>query len=204
MRRSSWSCDAGAADWELGLGKLYITTPSQNAVRKSFMISQLPHRRAFGKTRDRVSSRDAACRNGLLINTGTGAGAGNIPFVNVNRWYRAAAWHSAHSVRSDSSSLPPIPRHDESGCRAGEAVRKDTLPISISVCRSPDKAKLRRAAPRTAVQGNARWQTGSHTHFSASALFATAGAKAIDVPFGEGQAWSICSAAESRGWCNCR
>src|ERR1700732_4645853 len=30
--------------------------------------------------------------------------------------------------------------------------------------------------------------TGSHTHFSASALFATAGAQVIDVPFGEGQA----------------
>jgi putative tricarboxylic transport membrane protein len=30
--------------------------------------------------------------------------------------------------------------------------------------------------------------TGSHTHFSASALFATAKAKVIDVPFGEGQA----------------
>jgi len=30
--------------------------------------------------------------------------------------------------------------------------------------------------------------TGSHTHFSASALFATADAKVIDVPFGEGQA----------------
>jgi tripartite-type tricarboxylate transporter receptor subunit TctC len=30
--------------------------------------------------------------------------------------------------------------------------------------------------------------TGSHTHFSASALFATADAKIIDVPFGEGQA----------------
>jgi tripartite-type tricarboxylate transporter receptor subunit TctC len=29
---------------------------------------------------------------------------------------------------------------------------------------------------------------GSHTHFSSSALFATAGAKVIDVPFGEGQA----------------
>jgi tripartite-type tricarboxylate transporter receptor subunit TctC len=30
--------------------------------------------------------------------------------------------------------------------------------------------------------------TGSHTHFSASALFAIGGAKVIDVPFGEGQA----------------
>jgi tripartite-type tricarboxylate transporter receptor subunit TctC len=30
--------------------------------------------------------------------------------------------------------------------------------------------------------------TGSHTHFSAAALFALGGAKAIDVPFGEGQA----------------
>jgi tripartite-type tricarboxylate transporter receptor subunit TctC len=30
--------------------------------------------------------------------------------------------------------------------------------------------------------------TGSHTHFAASALFATAGAKVIDVPFGAGQA----------------
>src|SRR5215470_3907390 len=30
--------------------------------------------------------------------------------------------------------------------------------------------------------------TGSHTHFSSSALFTIAGAKVIDVPFGEGQA----------------
>jgi putative tricarboxylic transport membrane protein len=30
--------------------------------------------------------------------------------------------------------------------------------------------------------------TGSHTHFSSSALFAVGGAKVIDVPFGEGQA----------------
>jgi tripartite-type tricarboxylate transporter receptor subunit TctC len=30
--------------------------------------------------------------------------------------------------------------------------------------------------------------TGSHTHFASSALFATGGAKVIDVPFGEGQA----------------
>lgn len=30
--------------------------------------------------------------------------------------------------------------------------------------------------------------SGSHTHFAASALFITAGAKEIDVPFGEGQA----------------
>lgn len=30
--------------------------------------------------------------------------------------------------------------------------------------------------------------TGSHTHFSASALFATAGAKVVHVPFGQGQA----------------
>src|SRR6266568_100934 len=30
--------------------------------------------------------------------------------------------------------------------------------------------------------------TGSHTHFSSSALFITGGAKVIDVPFGEGQA----------------
>ena len=30
--------------------------------------------------------------------------------------------------------------------------------------------------------------TGSHTHFAASALFLTGGAKVIDVPFGEGQA----------------
>jgi tripartite-type tricarboxylate transporter receptor subunit TctC len=29
---------------------------------------------------------------------------------------------------------------------------------------------------------------GSHTHFAASALFATAGAKEIEVPFGQGQA----------------
>jgi tripartite-type tricarboxylate transporter receptor subunit TctC len=30
--------------------------------------------------------------------------------------------------------------------------------------------------------------TGSHTHFSSSALFITGGAKVVDVPFGEGQA----------------
>jgi tripartite-type tricarboxylate transporter receptor subunit TctC len=64
--------------------------------------------------------------------------------------------------------------------------------------------------PAIAVRGDAPWKTlrelveyarmmpgkvrignsgtGSHTHFSASALFATAQAKVIDVPFGEGQA----------------
>ena len=43
-----------------------------------------------------------------------------------------------------------------------------------------------RAEPGKVRIGNSG--TGSHTHFSASALFATAGAKAVDVPFGEGQA----------------
>ena len=43
-----------------------------------------------------------------------------------------------------------------------------------------------RSAPGKVRVGNSG--TGSHTHFSASALFATAGAKAVDVPFGEGQA----------------
>jgi len=43
-----------------------------------------------------------------------------------------------------------------------------------------------RSAPGKVRIGNSG--TGSHTHFSASALFATAGAKAVDVPFGEGQA----------------
>jgi tripartite-type tricarboxylate transporter receptor subunit TctC len=61
------------------------------------------------------------------------------------------------------------------------AVRADspwkTLPELIDHARSdPGKVRI----------GNSG--TGSHTHFSASALFATAGAKAVDVPFGEGQA----------------
>jgi len=43
-----------------------------------------------------------------------------------------------------------------------------------------------RGAPGKVRIGNSG--TGSHTHFSASALFATAQAKATDVPFGEGQA----------------
>jgi tripartite-type tricarboxylate transporter receptor subunit TctC len=43
-----------------------------------------------------------------------------------------------------------------------------------------------RSAPGKVRVGNSG--TGSHTHFSASALFATAEAKVVDVPFGEGQA----------------
>ena len=43
-----------------------------------------------------------------------------------------------------------------------------------------------RSAPGKVRVGNSG--TGSHTHFSSSALFATAGAKVVDVPFGEGQA----------------
>ena len=42
------------------------------------------------------------------------------------------------------------------------------------------------ANPGKARVGNSG--TGSHTHFSASALFATGEAKIVDVPFGEGQA----------------
>jgi tripartite-type tricarboxylate transporter receptor subunit TctC len=43
-----------------------------------------------------------------------------------------------------------------------------------------------KSAPGKVRVGNSG--TGSHTHFSASALFATAGAKVVEVPFGEGQA----------------
>jgi tripartite-type tricarboxylate transporter receptor subunit TctC len=71
-------------------------------------------------------------------------------------------------------------------------------------------ARVSIETPVIAVRGDAPWKTlqelidyakanpgklrignsgtGSHTHFSSSALFATAGAKVIDVPFGEGQA----------------
>jgi putative tricarboxylic transport membrane protein len=71
-------------------------------------------------------------------------------------------------------------------------------------------ARVSIETPAIAVRADAPWKTlnelldyakanpgkvrignsgaGSHTHFSSSALFATAGAKAIDVPFGEGQA----------------
>jgi tripartite-type tricarboxylate transporter receptor subunit TctC len=71
-------------------------------------------------------------------------------------------------------------------------------------------ARVSIETPAIAVRGDAPWKslnelvgharsepgkvrvgnsgTGSHTHFSASALFATAGAKVVDVPFGEGQA----------------
>ena len=71
-------------------------------------------------------------------------------------------------------------------------------------------ARVSIETPAIAVRGDAPWKTlselieharanpgklrignsgtGSHTHFSSSALFATAQTKAIDVPFGEGQA----------------
>jgi tripartite-type tricarboxylate transporter receptor subunit TctC len=71
-------------------------------------------------------------------------------------------------------------------------------------------ARVSIETPVIAVRGDAPWKTlqelidyakanpgklrignsgtGSHTHFSSTALFATAGAKVIDVPFGEGQA----------------
>jgi tripartite-type tricarboxylate transporter receptor subunit TctC len=71
-------------------------------------------------------------------------------------------------------------------------------------------ARVSIETPAIAVRADAPWKTlnelldyakenpgkvrignsgaGSHTHFSSSALFAVAGAKAVDVPFGEGQA----------------
>src|SRR6267154_5979490 len=71
-------------------------------------------------------------------------------------------------------------------------------------------ARVSVETPAIAVRSDAPWKTlkelidyakanpgkvrignsgaGSHTHFSSSALFATGGAKVIDVPFGEGQA----------------
>jgi tripartite-type tricarboxylate transporter receptor subunit TctC len=71
-------------------------------------------------------------------------------------------------------------------------------------------ARVSIETPVIAVRGDAPWKTlkelvdyskenpgkvrignsgtGSHTHFSSSALFATGGAKVVDVPFGEGQA----------------
>jgi tripartite-type tricarboxylate transporter receptor subunit TctC len=61
------------------------------------------------------------------------------------------------------------------------AVRADAPWQSLS-----DLVEHARSAPGKVRIGNSG--TGSHTHFSASALFATANAKVIDVPFGEGQA----------------
>jgi tripartite-type tricarboxylate transporter receptor subunit TctC len=71
-------------------------------------------------------------------------------------------------------------------------------------------ARVSVETPAIAVRADAPWKTlkelvehakanpakvrignsgaGSHTHFSSSALFATGGAKVVDVPFGEGQA----------------
>jgi tripartite-type tricarboxylate transporter receptor subunit TctC len=71
-------------------------------------------------------------------------------------------------------------------------------------------ARVSIETPVIAVRGDAPWKTlkelveyakanpgkvrignsgtGSHTHFSSSALFAVGGAKVVDVPFGEGQA----------------
>jgi tripartite-type tricarboxylate transporter receptor subunit TctC len=71
-------------------------------------------------------------------------------------------------------------------------------------------ARVSIETPVIAVRGDAPWKTlkelvdyakdnpgkvrignsgtGSHTHFSSSALFATGGAKVVEVPFGEGQA----------------
>lgn len=49
-----------------------------------------------------------------------------------------------------------------------------------------DLLQFAKANPSKVRVGNSG--TGSHTHFSASALFTLGGAKTIDVPFGEGQA----------------
>jgi len=49
-----------------------------------------------------------------------------------------------------------------------------------------DLVEYAKANPGKVRIGNSG--TGSHTHFAASALFATVGAKTIDVPFGTGQA----------------
>jgi len=49
-----------------------------------------------------------------------------------------------------------------------------------------DLVEYAKANPAKVRIGNSG--TGSHTHFSSSALFATGGAKVVEVPFGEGQA----------------
>jgi len=77
--------------------------------------------------------------------------------------------------------------------QAFDAVARVSIETPVIAVRSdapwktlPELIEYAKANPGKLRIGNSG--TGSHTHFSASALFATGGAKVIDVPFGEGQA----------------
>ena len=77
-----FTCDSGAAWRETGLGTLEITTPSQNAIRKSFMVLAAPLRPT--KHGIVAANRRNSSERSASENSGRDAKAGNIHFVNIN------------------------------------------------------------------------------------------------------------------------
>jgi tripartite-type tricarboxylate transporter receptor subunit TctC len=117
-------------------------------------------------------------------------GGGAIGYNHVSRQKpdgHAIIWNSNSISSTYHSGVLPF------DYQAFDAVARVSIETPVIAVRSDAQWKslaelieYARGAPGKVRIGNSG--TGSHTHFSASALFATAQAKATDVPFGEGQA----------------
>jgi len=117
-------------------------------------------------------------------------GGGAIGYSHVKRQKpdgHSIIWNSNSISSTYHSGVLPF------DYQAFDAVARVSIETPVIAVRSdapwktlPELIEYAKANPGKLRIGNSG--TGSHTHFSASALFATGGAKVIDVPFGEGQA----------------
>src|SRR5499427_5152453 len=117
-------------------------------------------------------------------------GGGAIGYSHVKQQKadgHAVIWNSNSISSTYHSGVLPF------DYKAFDAVARVSIETPVIAVRGdapwkslPELIDYAKANPGKLRIGNSG--TGSHTHFSAAALFATAGAKVIDVPFGEGQA----------------
>ena len=129
-----FTCDSGAAWRETGLGKLEITTPSQNAIRKSFMVLAAPLRPT--KHGIVAANRRNSSERSASENSGRDAKAGNIHFVNINgRAVKRKTGEERHPVSQSAHN---------GGRNYGDEEKESKEDVSHSARRviSPDAALL--------------------------------------------------------------
>src|SRR6266849_5149754 len=117
-------------------------------------------------------------------------GGGAIGYSHVSRQKpdgHSIIWNSNSISSTYHSGILPF------DYKAFDAVARVSIETPVIAVRADapwttlkDFMEHAKANPGKVRVGNSG--TGSHTHFSSSALFATGGAKVIEVPFGEGQA----------------
>jgi tripartite-type tricarboxylate transporter receptor subunit TctC len=119
--------------------------------------------------------------------TGGGGAAGYIHVAQQRPDGYSIIWNSNSISTNYHSGILPF------DYRAFDPVARVSVEIPVLAVRADAPFKTlkelvdyAKANPGKVRVGNSG--AGSHTHFAASALFATAGAKEIEVPFGQGQA----------------